>query len=722
MKVKNPFISEFDEYKPHNGYLDSYFEQIRTVIKKQDPTATDEEIDAFIESEVKAKMRDPQVRLLSRDFETQDRSVSIVPLSALMAQSKEEDLIMTPSLAFNYPHHVRRSNTGQYITVGLAKRNEQRRLAFEHQFKGNHNEYEHYWSEQNTTKVKNNSLSGTRRSEYTILNLASGHSQLTSGCRMGTSTANLHNEKFISGNRYYYNLDMVEANLAYVMASTDRDMVGKAMTEFNLYVPSEDDILDCIGRSADRYFTYDARSRERLRRIVSTMDDIDKVSFMYSGDLYHLYQYNKEFVSEFLLSLAHLPEEPIMDPELQDAVMDTEFDIISHASLRCSDIMAGRQVSTVKKEDPNGYGILVATVANVRRVLDKHATMAKAFWVSKIAPSSVGQAAHKRRTVVPISDTDSTIFTVENWVKDLTGTLEISPYTNGVGSTVSLMTALIVRHWMRQLMTNINVPVDYRFALNMTGEYYMPVVALPTVAKHYGYLNAAEDGNVYTKAKLVLKGVNLRNSTWAPPVRKHHAEYVEGFLNDVNNNLPITIASVLDPVYEMEMRIKEDIRKGGVDYLGYVRINDASNYAKPMSSNYMHYDLWENVFAPKYGSAGELPITGLKVPMSLRRPTDLRNYMLFLKENFPDTHIRMEDWLLKSGRRDFTNFTLPYSYMSTNGIPPEIEPFVDVRGIIRGQMSGYYLFLTSFNLHYGDGNDIRLVSDEYTPANKELTG
>jgi hypothetical protein len=59
-------------------------------------------------------------------------------------------------------------------------------------------------------------MSGAMSSPSTPLHNKTGHSTLTSGCRNTTSFSNANNEKILTGNRHYYNVNIILNNLVFI--------------------------------------------------------------------------------------------------------------------------------------------------------------------------------------------------------------------------------------------------------------------------------------------------------------------------------------------------------------------------------------------------------------------------------------------------------------------------------------------------------------------------
>ena len=140
-----------------------------------------------------------------------------------------------------------------------------------------------YNSKQNTAKRFQNSMSGAYLVASTGLYNRTGHSTLTSGCRCATSYTNANNERFLGGLRHYSSPDVT---MAAVLTSIKYDpymKVKKVVEEYNLVIPSVEDVMDIIWQSS-KFNWRSQTAMDCIRKLVETMDGIERASFCYGGE------------------------------------------------------------------------------------------------------------------------------------------------------------------------------------------------------------------------------------------------------------------------------------------------------------------------------------------------------------------------------------------------------------------------------------------------------
>ena len=172
----------------------------------------------------------------------------------------------------------------------------------------------------------------------------------------------------------------------------------------------------------------------------------------------------------------------------------------------------------------------------------------------------------------------------------------------------------------------------------------------------------------------------------------------------------VSIDYILDWVARIERDIVESIRVGSYEYFRVGQIKGAEGYKKSAEeSPFMHYQLWEEVFAPKYGSAPKPPYMCAKVSSDIKTKTDLNVWI----ESMEDRELakRMRAWVTRTGRKNLTTFQLPEQCLQQKGIPTEIFDRIGVRKIVLDSSKVFYIILECLGLYMLDKKITKLVSD-----------
>lgn len=714
------FVRNVDEYSRDMNIVKAYIEQNALYISKLKGLSLERSRELVI-NQIKPggplAMKFPMATVLVRG-KNGDRTVERMPYTDFLQMTLERKEIMAPTMTTYMPSSVKESIPAQYIVGNLAKRSESKHAMLRARMAGDSIMEAIHNAMQTTYKYKNNALSGAHRSLHTGLYNKSAHSTLTSFCRSVTSYGNANNEKFLAGNRHYWCPDIVKANIVAIIGTVDLQTTHAAMTAFGIRPPTVDEMMECIRRSTDLYWR-NPEEINNIRRLVETLSDTERAAFVYTGDLYHLHRYNPTFVEDFLYEVISRPVTPEEEPDAWMKRMDG--DMKAFVSLLCSDILNGGTIDDLIKGrkdkktgevfPPNlhGYALVAATGRHIIQTLTHYADFIKAFWVTDVMPASVAYFGSSLRRCAITSDTDSTIFTVQYWVKTLSKVPRFKNKGRDVAYTTVYLTSQTIRHILAKLSANLGVEKKNLFLLQMKNEYFFPVFVLTSRAKHYFALIAAREGNVYRELDMEIKGVGLRNSKVPIYYNKEVVKHMRTIMDAALNGEKVSVLKLLEAIGAEERAIIKAIRAGKYEHLTKEQVKTEQAYKNPNQSNFIYHGMWEKVFAPKYGHAGDLPYRAVKVSLNLDSKTKLNRWLEDIQD--PGIRYRMEEWLKEIGKTDLTMLLMPESILAMTGVPPEATIGVDVRQLVKTTMEAFYIVMESLGLYFKNDRNTRLISD-----------
>src|SRR5690606_38686740 len=270
----------------------------------------------------------------------------------------------------------------------------------------------------------------------------------------------------------------------------------------------------------------------------------------------------------------------------------------------------------LKERNPEGYRKLAKTYVAVAKTLEDYTPLIKALWVPKTLPPTVANIKSIVRRTVLASDTDSTIFTTQDWVKWYTGSYKRTTVGDGVWYTMTYLATQCIIHVLAQFSANMGVSPKDLHRLSMKNEYAFPVFALTARAKHYFAFRSAREGNVYVKPDMEIEGVALRTSIVPIDVIARAKDLMEEILETINQGKQFKVSYLYDIIYGLEKDIENSIAKGESRFLKTGQIKET--YKNMATSAYQQYLLWEEVFAPKYGITPPPPYSVIKAPLEIR--------------------------------------------------------------------------------------------------------
>lgn len=714
------FINPRQSYQRKYDLIGTYIHDTARYLEKQTQRPYGECVE-YVQREIapggKFALHFPNTMVLVRG-PNGDRQKKFMPFNEYLERVRMNRQILSPTLAAYVHPEDKESLLAVYIAGNLAKRKKAKREMFDAEQVGNEELRSIKNAEQNTLKIKNNALSGAHSSPYTILWNKSSHSTLTSTCRTATSYGNANNEKFLYGNRHYYEPDVVKTNLISIINHTDLVEMAQVIEKFKLRCPSIEETMAVIHRSTEMYWR-SATHMQKIERLVSRLTEVERAAFVYTGDFYHLAQFNPEFVRSFLQCLSTKASTPLSVEESDEWIARLDDNLLAFASMLCSVELAGGKLGDahgdgslqkIRDVRASDYGKIAGTIKNIIQTLDAHSDFIKCFWVSGNLPASIFNLPNIIRRGAITSDTDSTIFTVQYWTEWYVGRLDFDETSTAIATTMVYLASEMIRHVLATISGNMGAAQKDVLRLTMKNEFYFPVFALTSRSKHYFAYISAQEGNLKKHLETEIKGVALRNSNVPPVIMKKAHELIRALMDSIMRREKISLRAVLSYVAEIENSIRAEVDSGGYSLLPKVTIKTAASYKEPRSSNYLHYEMWQEVFAVKYGHTNEPPYTAVKVSVNTKSRTQLMEWIAGMEDRALAD--RFQKWLTANGKKSVSTLLLPETILASSGIPQEALQAMNLRNLIFQIMESFYLILEAVGFYMKNDKVTRLVSDQ----------
>lgn len=710
MKVANPFTRTGKDYTRDIGIHESYVTQTALFIHKSTGRPL-EECRTFVVEELKNPdngVTDPVFLMVERDEELDQKPISVT-FSQYLKDLIDNEWLMAPTFTVVLPPHQKRSLLSEYIKGNLKKRSDEKYEMFEAKKVGNFIKATFHSNNQNNKKILNNAISGNHRSEHSPLYDRSTHPVLTSCCRIANGIANSNNDRLLSGSRHYWRPDVVIANITSILELTDWDKVKLAVDKFHLHIPTVEETMAVLEYSSDLYWKTEGGNKN-IRRLVRGCNDYERAAIVYMGDLYHIREFNDAIVRDLVRGLVSPATEPV--EEHASWLKFVDEDTIAQITVMFPEIIGKndyKHEDTVAHPD---YWKLGSTCANIYWTLDKYKEIIDAFLMSRNIPFLISDFPHAVRRSGVGSDTDSAIFTVQNWIRwysnDDLLTKENIILAEGIAYLVSQTTT----HNLATMTVNMGVQEEKEiFRLAMKNEFLFPVFMLTSRAKHYAANKRVQEG-VYIQER-EKKGVELIASNSPAGVRKDLDLMIEEIVDKVTAGEKIELTKYLRWVARWEYTIYESIRKGETTYLKAARVKEEDGYTKKtedQNTPYLNYELWQEVFAPKYGMIEPPPYSAL----SFSIVHDTKNKTQKWLANWKDKEMaeRLRNFLIKKNKAYLGRLLLPESVVMSTGIPDDILEATNIRKIIGSAMSPFYLVLESLEFYLFDKDQSKLIFDQ----------
>jgi hypothetical protein len=654
-------------------------------------------------------LQDPKAFTLDKNMEG-DRSKKVITFMSFLKRVEKQGLLLSPSMTAYLPESVRVSTHAIYIKEGVANR---KRVKGEQMAAEQAKQFELAQirkGEQENFKINNNSYSGATVSAATILYYKSTHSSLTSTCRTATSYANANNEKFLMGNRHYYNSEITKANIVSIINLTDMDKLQLAIDKYGLAYPTADDVMEMVVYSGKNYWN-DPKRLKHIEIMATNMTPLQRAAVMYVGDLYHMYKLNPTQIRAFLDSISNMPldrSHMITPEEFKSLDGDTKLLV----KFLCFESIKGRSDDLLREQNPEVFDEIYCVAAHVLDGLDVHRELITATLLTQNMPSSIHAFPTIYRRAAVISDTDSTMFTMQYWVDAFYDRICFTPEAKKTVFGLVYLVSEVVMHILAIQSVNMGVAEDKLRLLAMKNEYYFAVLSLTTRSKHYFASQDAVEGIMFEEARMEVKGVGLRDSKVQPRINKAGKELMNHIIESVKAEQPIDLVQILTDIADMERGIYLSIGSGKAEYLTTGQCKKADSYKNEEEADaYKKYLFWNEVFGPCFGNAMAPPYSFYKISLNLTNRTKMNEWIAGLEDK--QLAARLTAWALRNNKTEMTSINVPATVVENMGVPEVITRAADTRAVIANTMGVFYLIVEGLGIFMIDKNNSRLISDFY---------
>lgn len=709
----NPFVLPASEYKRNLNIMEHYVHDVATFLSMRKQLPYEQCKEHVIKNLGKGgqfEFKDKRVKYLERENEA-DRFIKVSGLWNYLSSAIKNKMLIAPTFTTYIPSTVDESVISKYIVGNIKARGVAKKAMFAAEAANDWEVFNIKKVEQQNKKLANNGISGAHVSPSTPLYNKTAHSTLTSTCRSTSGYGNANNEKFVAGNRHYFNHHIVLANIISIINHTDYVRLEQVIKDRQIHIPSYEETLKCISYSTELYW-YEKNYFKEIEDLVLTLSPIQRAAFVYTGDFYHLMKYNQVMVREFLKKLSSRITGEIDNPI--NIIKQAPEDHLNLAHQICIDEVKGigKKYDLIANTDK--IKTLALTCINIANVLTEYSDVIKAFWVTPNLPASVANFPESIRRVAITSDTDSTIFTVQDWVIWYKDKLSFDHEAMAIAATVIFLASATITHVLAVMSANFGIVEDKLFTIAMKNEFKFDVFVPTQLGKHYYANISCQEGNVYEKHKLEIKGVHLKSSNAPRVINKGAEEMMVSIMDDVMTKQSIDLMYYLKKVARVELDIINSLKKGESTYLRIGSIKDAESYTKEEElSPFARHLFWNEVFGKKYGVMPNPPYNNVKVPVTTNNKTSTVKWLNDIKDK--DIAKLFTDWLARNGKSNINTFYIPTDMLDRHGVLDELFDILDYRRIVKDCCGSFYIILESLGVYVNGDKVDRLVCDDISP-------
>ena len=692
----NIFVKPTKDYKRDLDIIKHYIDQSATYLSKVNNVPYEVAVN-FIKKQLgkegKFAFNPPGVIYTDKN-EHGDKIEKRSNMYSYLKESIDRKNLISPTLTTYKNIDEEESMFNGFIDDNIKKRGSFKKLEAKAKVEKNNNAKNYNGKLQESVKQSNNSFSGALALNSIGLANPSGHPTLTSTCRTSTANGGAHIERFVSGNRHYFHPDVVIGNILSIIQNTDYDKVKHVIEKFNLVIPTAEQVLIAIKRCTDQYWKSKS-AQDKIDRLVTKLSGLERAAYLYTGDFYSLRLLNENVIRTFVTSMSLKETEVKIEVPLElikNASNNTV--ILAHQICSKETCDIGKDYSRLSEKDLN---TLAATMNNIDKTVVAYADLITTFWSTSNLLPNVSYMPDSIRQSLLGGDTDSCIYTVQEWVQWFKGDLKYDETLIAVGASIVFFVDNTLVNVLAVMSANMGIHKDSLFKISMKNEFRFNIFVPTQGGKHYFADIGQKEGAEYLNTELEIKGVHLKNSSSPEEIIKAGENMMRDIIADYKRDGTISAKKYLRLVRDQEMNIIDSIKKGEWKYLRTSKIKSSDAYkGESTESPYKQHTFWNATFGLAYGKVPEPPYDTVKLNLTTDNSTRFKQWIATMENKKLATNL--EKWLKDNGRNTIGTIQIPL-FALAKGLPKELTDIVDYSSIVLDICKIFYLVLETLGIY-----------------------
>lgn len=713
---------DYSEVRKRPKPLTHYVAQMTAYLKAEFPQVSQDKIEDFVKNTVREKMQVPDVEAIVHPKE----GVSEVKTTKLDYYITKviADNNLSPSGSCYHPISRKESFLRMSIDDKVKARSKFKKIYLSYEEQGMKRESQYYYQNQANAKIFNNAIAGGMCLTQFILGCRAGFNAITSTGRISVKQGYSFIERAVNSNIY---LPTVNDALDYVLNHVRHipQDFSSLINDNILYIPTSEQVFQYLLTSLKNY-VYNPKTSP-LEDLLTRLSDIELSYVFYAGSFNNLCRFNESLMRSWIDS-CFLPQE--LDPSLyahidlndikkyaddvQACILSTNYKRLGPHPTKKGKWNSPRDAAS---HNPEGLKAFIYCCEHFTKNFEKLLHVIRPIMHVNTSFSKLHQQHRLARYTVPLSDTDSNIFSTQELIRWKRGQIDFSQEAYEMNALTTFILSQSLEHVFARLSAGFGAEGKDVFRISMKNEFLYPVLIATALGKHYIAIATMQEGALLPNPRKDIKGIGLRSSTYPRPVRDKFEAYMESLVNQIQTSPSIRASSILKEVASLEVEIYESIKRLEPTYLQTVSIKNKDEYKDPLSSQYFYYELWKYVFEETYGEM-VIPNKCYKIPLitgeKLFKNVD---FLKKLHQEQPKIHDRLLEFMLRYPDRDISALLIPPFKGNMHQFFVEI---MDIRSHISQIMMGYYHVLNAFGIGTVDPKQNGLVSDFYNPALKAI--
>jgi hypothetical protein len=301
----------------------------------------------------------------------------------------------------------------------------------------------------------------------------------------------------------------------------------------------------------------------------------------------------------------------------------------------------------------------------------------------------IKNAESKKRKTVLIVDTDSNFLMLDPFYKYFLKKFpnKIDETDESKVSTVNVATyilANVIEQTYWKLTSELNIPADKRTIINMKNEFFYKRLMTTRNKKSYGGLLIMQEGHMFEKPKMDIKGLAIRKVS----VNYHVREYFTNMLRDeILTSKDINLGKVFGTFMKLQKDIEKSLRNGEVTYSQPAKVNELESYANPYRMQPLRGAIIWNALFPDQEIVLPTKVNLIKLTASsledIANKIPMEDYEIIKRTIFDNPDL---------SKYGFTILSMP---KSAKAIPDWLTPYIDIETMVNDHVKSGIIMLES---------------------------
>lgn len=700
-------IFENDIVKPKIDPFKYYKDYMAVYIKRMHDIESTEISTVLTKAGEKSEIKNPIVSIYQKKDNLDTKPGKIDLLSYLKSINDNDEIVAGTLTTFTkkFPS----MHTG-FIDKNLKLRKVDKKIALEAEVKGEEGKAKFYTGRQTFRKLNNNSLSGAYSSPGTVFLNRSGHSTLTSTTRIVASTGNALSESMIGGTRIYASEVEAMEHMLVLISDLDMENIRRTVKKYNLAIPTVANVRQVLKHTLELYMKDAVSPDSRIYKFINTLTDMERCAVVYVNDFYHIREFNKKFVKDWLKSSTKQTAVPNIN---HLALMNNAPEWLTNlVHIICMDVIKGKYIVYDELKGTKLLEHLGSTAYHVGKAFLYLQDLIKTFFLTDIPPINVIDMKETTRRVIVLSDTDSTCATYEDWGDFVYGREAINTRKIAIGGSVTTLLAESLGHYIKVITRTMNIVPDYEGLLQMKSEFVWTSFNLSTLGKHYFADTIYKEGNVFKESKSERKGVHLLNNNIPGRYRNIGHRLQDEIMLKLSHGEELNVEEYILKGAAIEQYVFDRVAKGDRDLFKMSMVKTAESYThKGAAGPFIKHILWESVFEDKYPTGLKENYYVYNLPVISKSKTDWENHLNRIED--PDFKERHINFMKKYKKDKIGTYAVPVVAVEQYGIPIEIYNSLDLHRLLNTILKGVYITLEAVGIRRHNN---MFISDVYAPS------